>query len=378
MRITVDYTSAIIEPAGIGRYTRGLVRALAPLALEDTLTLFTSEAPPERYPLPSAEQARLVVRRIGHRSLTRVWHRLHIPVPAELLMGPADVIHGPDFVLPPAIFARRVVTIHDLAYLRYPEFAQPGITAFLSTEVPRALRAADHIIAVSETTASDLIQRLAVSRERISVIYPGVDSIFTHPAGDPSLQETRRLFQLAEPFILAVGTIEPRKNYEALIRAFAEASRQPDGPRLLVFAGRRGWDSDSILNAGSRFQAAGKIRFLGYVPDDKLAVLYQAATALAMPSHYEGFGVPLVEAMASGTPVIASTGGSLPEIAGDAALLVAPEDIDGLKDALLQISGDADLRARLIAHGRARSQLFTWEAAARAHLRIYHEAVRRR
>jgi glycosyltransferase involved in cell wall biosynthesis len=293
-------------------------------------------------------------------------------------MGPADLIHGPDFVLPPTVLARRVVTIHDLAYLLYPEFAQPGITAFLSSEVPRALRAANHIIAVSQATAGDLVQRLAISPDRISVIYPGVDSLFTHPADASSLQETRRLYQLAQPFILAVGTIEPRKNYEALIRAFAEASRRSDGPRLLVFAGRRGWHCDSILNAGIRFQAADKIRFLGYVPDDRLAALYQAATALAMPSHYEGFGVPLVEAMASGTPVIASTGGSLPEIAGDAALLIAPEDVDGLKDALLRVSSDAGLRDQLIARGRVRAQLFTWEAAARAHLRIYHEIGRRR
>jgi glycosyltransferase involved in cell wall biosynthesis len=288
-------------------------------------------------------------------------------------MGPTDLIHGPDFVLPPAVLARRVVTIHDLAYLRYPEFAQPGITAFLSREVPRALRVADHIIAVSETTAGDLVQRLAVSPDRISVIYPGVDSVFTQPAGDLNLQEVRRLFQLAEPFILAVGTIEPRKNYETLIRAFAEASREPYGPRLLVFAGRRGWLSDAILNAGDRFQAADRIRFLGYVADDKLAALYQAATALAMPSHYEGFGVPLIEAMASGTPIIASTGGSLPEIAGNAALLVAPDDVGGLKDALLRICSDTELRDGLIARGRMRSQLFTWEAAARAHLRIYHD-----
>jgi glycosyltransferase involved in cell wall biosynthesis len=293
-------------------------------------------------------------------------------------MGPADLIHGPDFVLPPAVSARRVVTIHDLAYLRYPQFAQPGIAAFLSSEVPRALRAANHIIAVSEATASDLVQRLGVSPDRISVIYPGVDPIFTYPAGEPSLQEIRRLFQLVGPFILAVGTIEPRKNYAALIRAFAEASRQAGGPRLLVFAGRRGWHCDDVLSAGDRFQVADRIRFLGYVPDEKLAALYQAATALAMPSYHEGFGIPLIEAMASGTPVIASTGGSLPEIAGDAALLVAPEDIDGLKDALLRVSSDTGLRDRLIAGGRVRSQLFTWETAARDHLRIYHETGQRR
>ena len=376
MRIAFDYTSAITEPAGIGRYTRGLARALAHLGLEPgSLTFFTSEPLPPDQPAYGLAPGRVLVRSIGHRNLTRLWHRLHVPLPAELLMGICDLIHGPDFVLPPTLFARRVVTIHDLAYVHYPEAAQPGISTYLSTEVPRALRAADHIIAVSEATARDLADQFSLAPGRISVIYPGVDSAFTAPVDDTTVEELRRSYHLAQPFILAVGTIEPRKNYERLITAFAEATHLPDGPPLLVFAGRRGWLYDDVLQAASRADVDGRVRFLGYVPDHQLPALYHAAAALAMPSLYEGFGLPIIEAMASGTPVICGTAGALPEVADDAAILVDPLDVEGLRDALLLVFRDAARRRELIERGRVRSQRFTWEAAAEAHLQVYRRTI---
>jgi glycosyltransferase involved in cell wall biosynthesis len=372
MHIALDYTSAITEPAGIGRYTRGLARALAHLGLEgETLTFFTSEPLPSDQAAYELAPARVLVRTIGHRNLTRLWHRLHVPLPAELLMGAADLIHGPDFVLPPALFARRVVTIHDLAYMRYPEAAQPGISAYLSREVPRALRAADHIIAVSQATARDLVEQCSVSSHRISVIYPGIDEAFTASVDESTVEDLRRSYQLAQPFILAVGTIEPRKNYERLIEAFAQATRRQGGPPQLVFAGRRGWLYDGILEAASRAQVAGRVRFLGYVPDNQLPALYRAAAALVMPSLYEGFGIPIVEAMACGTPVICSTAGALPEVADNAALFVDPLDVEGLRDALLLVFTDTARRRELIERGLSRSHGFTWAAAAAAHMQVY-------
>ena len=376
MRIVLDYTSAITEPAGIGRYTRGLARALAHLGLEaGSLTFFTSEPLPPDQPAYELAPGRVLVRPIGHRNLTRLWHRLHIPLPAELLTGACDLIHGPDFVLPPALFARRIVTIHDLAYMRNPEAAQPGIAAYLSTEVPRALRAADHIIAVSEATARDLADQFSVSPRQISVVYPGVDDAFTSPVDDLIVEELRRSYQLTLPFILAVGTIEPRKNYQRLITAFADATHRPDGPPLLVFAGRRGWLYDDVLQAASRADIAGRVRFLDYVPDRQLPALYHAAAALAMPSLYEGFGIPIIEAMATGTPVICSTTGALPEVVGDAAILVDPLDVEGLRDALLLVFRDAARRRELIERGYSRARLFTWERAAEAHLQVYRRTI---
>ncbi|MGO8951371.1 MAG: glycosyltransferase family 4 protein [Ktedonobacterales bacterium] len=378
MRIAIDYTSAITELAGIGRYTRGLARALSQYGSEeDSLILFTSQALPSGYQLPEMPHARLLIRPVGHRNLTRLWHQMHVPLPAEPLMGWPNLIHGPDFVLPPAFLARRIVTIHDLAYLIYPGYAQPGIVDYLSEEVPRALRAADHVIAVSKRTAVDLIERLRVSPERISVIYPGVDPIFTPEPNQAAVQKVCRKYDLAEPFVLAVSTIEPRKNYERLIEAFAAATREPDGPRFMVFAGRRGWLYEGVSTAIHQYpDVADRIRVLGYVPDEELAGLYHAAAVLAMPSFYEGFGIPVIEAMACGTPVICGTGGALPEIAGNAALLLDPYDVAGLRDALVSICSNGNLRSRLIAEGFARAGQFTWEAAAQAHFHLYHQTMR--
>ena len=374
MRIAIDYTSAITEPAGIGRYTRGLVQALLEHAPEeDGLVLFSSQSPPSGFRLPKAPNARLLVWGVGHRNLTRLWHKLHVPLPAEPLMGWPDLIHGPDFVLPPALRARRVVTIHDLAYLLYPGYAQPGIVDYLCSEVPRALQEADQVIAVSQRTADDLVERLQVPSERIRVIYPGVDSLFTLETDPAAVHELRHTYELADPFILAVGTLEPRKNYARLIDAFAAATCQPGGPRTLVFVGRRGWHYQGIMAALQRREdVVDRIRLLGYIPNEELAILYHAAAALVMPSIYEGFGLPVIEAMACGTPVICSTGGALPEVAGNAAFLVDPEDTDTLRDALVSICVDDELRARLILDGYTRAQHFTWQAAATAHFDLYH------
>jgi glycosyltransferase involved in cell wall biosynthesis len=373
MRIAIDYTAAIAQGAGIGRYTRSLVSALARVDAEDRFTLYSSEAATPERGFPAANNMRPRVFNIGNRYMTILWHRLHLPLPAELLMGRADVLHGPDFTLPPVLNTRRVVTIHDLAFLTNPECALPSLVAYLSDVVPRAVRAADHVIAVSQRSADDLVERLAVPREKISVIYLGVDPTLGPEREEAVLAAIRAKYALADPFVLAVGTIEPRKNYERLIAAFAQALRQPDGPRMLVVAGRKGWLYDGVFEAVARHGVADSVRFLDYVPDGDLRPLYQAASVLAMPSIYEGFGIPVVEAMACGTPVVCGTGGSLPEIAGDAALLVDPEDVTGLGAALVRAVSDSDLRSSLVARGLARTRLFSWDEAARSHVRIYHQ-----
>jgi glycosyltransferase involved in cell wall biosynthesis len=298
------------------------------------------------------------------------------PVPIELFAGSVRVFHGPDFILPPAVRARRVVTIHDLAFLTNPECAVPSLVAYLSAAVPRALHRADRIIAVSRHTADDLVERLRVPVEQIDVIHLGISPAFTPRVDPAAVAALRAKYGLDRRFILAVGTIEPRKNYETLIRAFAAARRAPSGPRLLVIAGKPGWLYEGVFHAVESAGLGDAVKFLDYLADGELPTLYHAADALAMPSIYEGFGIPVVEAMASGTPVICSTGGSLPEVAGDAALLVAPTDEVALAEALERVSGDEGLRATLRERGLLRATRFNWEAAARAHLAVYHAAGR--
>jgi glycosyltransferase involved in cell wall biosynthesis len=380
MRIAIDYTSAIAQSAGIGRYTRSLVEALARIDRADRITLYSSEAPTEDHDMPIGSHLHARVAgiddwAIGNRWMTILWHRARVPLPIELFVGRADVFHAPDFSLAPSLFARRIVTIHDLAYLIRPECALPSLIAYLDAVVPRALRAAERVIAVSRSTAHDLSTRLRVPPAKIAVIPLGVDPQF-HPVRErETLAALRTRYGLEQPFALAVGTIEPRKNYERLIAAFARARTARGGPRMLAFAGRDGWLFESVYDAVQRYRVADHVRFLGYVPDAELPALYSAADLLAMASLYEGFGIPILEAMACGTPVLCGDGGSLPEVAGRAALVIPSEDTSALATGLVRLCADEDLRRRLIAAGRERAHLFTWEAAARAHLKVYAEVA---
>lgn len=377
MRIAIDYTPGIVQRAGIGRYTRNLVQALIEADHTDQFTLFSSERATSTYPFPRAANVRPRVVGVGNRNATIIWQRLNLPLPAELVMGRADVLHGPDYILPPALNTPRVVTIHDLAFLTNPECALPSLVEYLTRVTPRAIRRADRVIAVSQRTADDLVERLRVPREKIRVIHLGVDSAF-NPGRDPTQEERlRKRLGITQPFLLAVGTIEPRKNYEGLIAAFARATRMPDGPPLLVIVGRKGWLYDGVFAAVDTYDVRDRVLFLDFVADGDLPTLYHAAKALAMPSIYEGFGIPVVEAMASGTPVICSDTGPLPEIAGDAARLVPVGDVDALANGLRDLFADDTMRQTLRERGLARARLFSWTDAARKHLEVYREVARR-
>lgn len=379
MRITIDYTSAIAQSAGIGRYTRSLVAALASVDRGDQFALYTSEAPGAAMEVPSAPRMRMYAARVGrhalgNRAMTVLWHRARVPLPVEVFAGRSDVFHAPDFSLAPTLWGRRVVTIHDLAYRLLPECALPSLVRYLDRVVPRAVRAADRVIAVSRRTADDLVTQLGVPAHKVSVIHLGVDAAFRpRPAPDARAALDAR-YGLCHPLVLAVGTIEPRKNYARLIEAFVLASQRAEGPRMLAIAGRDGWLYEAVYAAIARRGVADAVRMLGYVPEAELPLLYNAADVVAVPALYEGFGIPVLEAMASGIPVLCSHAGALPEVAGDAALLVAPKDTAALADGLARLTADVNLRQTLRRRGLARASMFTWEAAARAHVALYHGA----
>jgi glycosyltransferase involved in cell wall biosynthesis len=378
MRVAINYTAAIsLRGEGIGRYTNNLVAALLRIDDSDQFTLFSSAPPRESAGFPTAPNAHRRLVPIGTRGLSAVWHRWHLPVPAELLMGQADVLHEPNFGLPPVLHMPRVVTIHDLVLLTHPQYAPRQHAAELTDMLTRAAMSADHLIAVSQRTADDLVDALGVRRERISVSHLGVDPVF-RPVRDPArLAALDTRYNFAHPLALGVGLVQPRKNYERLIAAFAQSSRAPGGPAMLVIAGRPGWEVERITAAVEQHGVADRVRFLDYVPEADLPALYSLADVFAMVSLYEGFGLPVVEAMACGTPVVTSTAGSLPEAAGDAALLVEPEDVDGIAAALTRLTSDAGLRQQLRERGLARAARFTWDAAAQRHLAVYRTLAAR-
>jgi glycosyltransferase involved in cell wall biosynthesis len=380
MRIAIDYTPAAHQRAGIGRYTRGLVQALTRLDAADQYTLLVlgqagAHFTPTR--LPANFNLRFVP--ISDRWATVLWYRLNLPVPVDLFTGRADLFHGPSFTLPPS-FMPSLLTVHDLSFLRYPQGAHPALLAWLTKAVPRSLRRARHVLADSENTRADLIELMNVSTGQITVIGAGVEERF-RPVTDPeTLAHIRARYRLPDRFVLSVGTLEPRKNLTGLIAAFNHLATTMEAPSTadlhLVMAGGKGWLYADIFAAAEASPIRERIHFVGYVADEDLPALYSLATLFAFPSHYEGFGIPVLEAMACGTPVVCADNSSLPEIAGDAALLVEASDTDALADAMQRLLVDISLREKLIQRGHEQAKKFTWEKAARRLLGVYEETAR--
>ncbi len=381
-RITIDYTPAIHQDAGIARLTREVVRALLTAGAPHQYSLFVMGRPAPGVPLSNLMNTRelpLRVSRMTDRWLYRLWFRANLSVPVQTFSGPCDLYHATDFVLPPL---RRgtpsVLTVHDLSFERDPDSAPPRLIPFLKRVVPDSTQRATHIIADSHATARDLTALYHVPPEKITVIHSGVDGRFT-PYRDTLYLQRRRAYVLKKyglghtPFILTVGTMQRRKNHLRLVQAFARlAAAMPDSrlPRLVV-AGGKGWLYDEVHAEVQRLGLEDRVRFIGYVDDMDLPHLYRAASVFAFPSTYEGFGLPALEAMACGVPVVTSNVSSLPEVVGDAGLQVDPLDVDALAGALEQALNDEIWRRHCIARGLERAAHFTWQRAAAQLLDVY-------
>jgi glycosyltransferase involved in cell wall biosynthesis len=379
LRIAIDYTSAINQNAGIGRFVRNLVNAVVAHGTTDSFLLFHANPNPGRSPdYPRGSNVSHRELRISERWANIIWHRLQVPLPADWLTGPIDLFHSPDVVLPPIQTARSILTVHDLAFLLYPECADARLRAYLEKTVPRSVRRADYVVADSENTRNDVICLLGVPPERVTVVPGGVDPVF-RPVTDPArLSALRQSIGLDDttPYILFIGVIEPRKNLMGLIEAFDILKSRRSLPHKLVVAGRRGWLSDSTMEQAERSPYRSEIIFPGFIPEADLPTLYSAAETFAFPSHYEGFGLPVLEAMACGTPVVASRASSLPEVVGDAGMQVDPDDSEHLASALELLALNPEMRADFSTRGIARAATFTWEAAAEVMLDVYHKVAR--
>ncbi|MCD6302472.1 MAG: glycosyltransferase family 4 protein, partial [Anaerolineae bacterium] len=243
MRIAIDYTAAICQRAGIGRYTRELTQALLALDRENRYVLFSAGRSADEPQWPSNVRRRSVPLR--DHQLALIWQRLRLPIPAELFTGPVDLFHSPDFVLPPLLNAASVVTIHDLSFMRLPHCSPPPLLDYLTRSVPRSARRADAILADSESTRRDVIELLGIDAQRVHVVYAGVDARFA-PQPQGTVQEVKARYSIAGPYVLAVGTLQPRKNYPRLLQAFAAVRQRSRIPHKLVIVGGRGWLYDEI------------------------------------------------------------------------------------------------------------------------------------
>ncbi|MBI2755791.1 MAG: glycosyltransferase family 4 protein [Chloroflexi bacterium] len=374
MRIAIDYSSAVNQRAGIGRLVRSQVKALAEIDHENQyLLLHARPNPGATVEAPSAPNFARREIRLRERWVTIAWHRAQVPLAADWLTGRVDLFHSPDFVLPPVRRARTILTVHDLAFLLRPECAESKLRAYLEQVVPRSVNRADYVIADSENTRTDLVVLLGVDPDRITVVPGGVDPRF-RPVNDPlQLARARERLGVGDaPFVVALGVLEPRKNLPRLMDAFAIAKSRGRIPRhKLVLAGGKGWLVEGILEHHQRSPYQGDILLPGFVADDLLPAVYSAADVLAFPSLYEGFGLPILEAMACGTPVVSSRSSCLPEVAEGAALMVDPEDADGIATELERAILDGPLRAELRALGLERSRGYTWGRAAHRLLDVY-------
>jgi glycosyltransferase involved in cell wall biosynthesis len=373
VRIGIDYTAAVRQRAGIGRYAREVITAL--LALENAqqdayqyiIFAATGQLPRARWQREIDRLRAICNSQFAVRDLplsddwvARIWHRLRLPVPVEMITGALDIFYSPDFVLPPTRRATHtLLTVHDFSFLHYPEHFVPKLVQYLNQVVPRSVNRADLVLADSEATRADLITHLGTPPDKVKVLYGGVDPRF-RPEPEPGENERLRArYGIGDrPYVLSVGTLQPRKNYARLIQAFAQLA-----DLHLLIAGGRGWLYQDILAEVEKH--GDRVRILGFVDDADLPALYRNAVLFAFPSLYEGFGFPVLEAMACGVPVVTSSVSSLPEVAGDAALLVDPLDVDGLAEAMARALEDADLRQAMVARGLVQAAWFTWERAAR-------------
>jgi glycosyltransferase involved in cell wall biosynthesis len=358
MRLAIDASRATrADPTGTERYARDLIRALIPLASAHEITLYMRDAPaPDLFPAAPHVTQKVI-------PLRRFW--THARFAAAIFRDRPDVTFVPAHTLPFAFPGRAVVTVHDLGYKHFPEAHPTRDRLYLDVTTRYSARRASIVLADSRATADDLTCFYGTPSHKIRIAYPGVDA---PPVG--SLDGLRMDFNLPERYFAFVGTLQPRKNIERLVQAFAKV--RADHPDVgLALAGGRGWLFNPAWTAGVK-----GVHLLGYITEAEKGALLNGSIGLVFPSLYEGFGFPVLEAMHTGTAVITANTSSLPELAGDAALLVDPLDIDSIADAMRRLLNHDTLRANLIASGQAQAAKFTWDACARETLSALEEAAR--
>ena len=376
-RIAIDYTPAIRQQAGIGRIIRGQIQALLAANLSFDVRLFvvgSITAEDQR-----AAPAPLYATGISERNMVRLWHRINSPLPRVewFTGGPLELFHATDFVLAPTQARRTILTVHDLAFHFFPDAAMPSLHHYLNVVVPRSVRRASHVIADSTNTARDLTEVWHVPPEKISVVQGATDHTHFRPITDAAQIDTvrTRYGAAGAPYILAVSRIEPRKNFARLIEAFYHARQQAHLPHRLIIGGSKGWLYDEIFSKVVELGLQDAVHFCGFVADDDLPALYSGAEFVAYPSLYEGFGLPIIEALACGTPVLTGDNSCLPEAAGPGALYVNSLNVDSIAQGIVQLATDTTLRAELATKGRAHAAHFTWERSADQLLAAYHHVL---
>ncbi|HEX7085514.1 MAG TPA: glycosyltransferase family 1 protein [Vicinamibacterales bacterium] len=372
MRVAFDARK--IHDFGIGTYIRNLLRQLARLDHESEYVLICQ---PGDRDLPASLGDNFVAA-IDRSKPYSV--REQISIPWAVLRSRATLFHEPHYVLPPLVArTRAVVTIHDCIHLRFPQYLpNRAALTYARTQMGSAARRAAHIITVSEASKRDILHFFPVPPEKITVIYNGIDDRFATPPPADEMQRVAERYQLEGRFLLYVGNVKPHKNLERLLEAFHLVRQTPGLEDVrLVMIGDEISRYSALRRAVHRNNLHKYVRFLGFLPDHMLPIVYRLASVFVFPSLYEGFGLPPLEAMASGTPVVTSNVTSLPEVTGDAAILVDPLSAEAIADGIRRVLTDRELADTLRSRGVARAREFSWERVAREVRRIYADVSAR-
>jgi glycosyltransferase involved in cell wall biosynthesis len=356
--------------AGINWYIYSLLQHLPDAVGEHKLTIFLGD----REARGSLRGVRTRVSSLPTRSpvIRILWEQLVQPV--QLLREGIDLLHSLAFVQPVVLHCAGVVTVYDLSFVLFPQRLPSWRRMYLKWGTAFSAQRAKRVIAISASTKRDVVRVLDVSESKVDVVPCGVDEDFRPMESLAQFEALRTKRHLPPQMILFVGTLEPRKNLTTLLRSYALLKRRFDPPPL-VLGGPRGWGHEEIFSLAEELDLRDEVLFPGYIPREELPLWYNAASLFVYPSLYEGFGLPPLEAMACGTPVIASDTSALPEVVSDAGLLVEPTDAEGMAEAMQRLLSDGDLRETLRQKGLQRAKSFSWQRAARETAKVYDRAM---
>jgi glycosyltransferase involved in cell wall biosynthesis len=371
VRIGIDATALPFQRTGVANYVFGLLRGLAAVDGDNAYVVFAKPAHIAQFGI-DRPNFRFVPVEFRFRGVRLAWEQVGLPrrVRAERL----DVLHSPHYTMPLRHAARSVVTFCDMTFLLHPELHQSIKRAYFPAMMRWSARNADQLITISKSTRNDLVRLWDVEASRVTPI-PLAAGVEYRPASRDVVAATcHRLGLRPGGYILYVGVLEPRKNVDRLIAAFGLAGERLQGLDLVI-AGKRGWMDQEIFAQVQALGLTQRVRFTGYVAQEELPGLYGGARLFAYPSRYEGFGLPVLEAMRCGVPVVTTNVSSMPEVAGDAGLLVSPDDVAGLADAMARLAADPVLAADLGRRGQERAAEFSWERCARETRAVYERAM---
>jgi glycosyltransferase involved in cell wall biosynthesis len=370
MRIGIDATALPPQPVGAGNYIIHLVRALVALDSGDEFVIFAQQGGASLINIPDGNGVEWIILPDRNPGIRLIWEQISFPKLVQ--RSGVDLLHSLHYTRPVWLPCKSVVTYHDMTFFLYPHLHARSKRVFFPMAIRASARQADALIAVSESTRQDAIRILGIPPQKITTAQLGVDPSFT-PISD--IEQKRRIaekYHLPKKFILYVGLVEPRKNLPKLISAYKKSVDNGIEHKLVV-VGRYGWMYEEVFRQIEALNLKDNVFLAGYISQEDLPMVYNLASLFVYPTLYEGFGLPSLEAMACGLPVISTNVSSLPEIIGDAGVLVPPDDVDSLYQAIQKVLKDEKLSEDLIQKGLEQAAKFTWERTARSTLQVYRQ-----